>query len=316
VTTYYDPYRALANEPGAWRKAQFHLHHIRVNADANGFTESLEPVEEIFREYKAADYSIVGQSSYRDLYDTSDIATRAGLVSINGQEYVRRDGILLMGISSFKDGEPQDVVDATVADGGFAVLCHPNPNPELKGPMFPPPLTSDESRPLTGLAGVEIYNGCLSRRQFKGVGLGSGIATDYWDEALSSGRRLWGFANDDSHDRFEINVGWTEIWAASTEYADIKAAIDRGSIVASRGMRLMAWDFDGDQLTVEADLPYFRAHSADYRFIGQGGEVLHTATGRHATYRLRGDEPYIRVQATAADGSILWTQPLLRSDAF
>src|SRR2546423_515252 len=68
--------------------------------------------------------------------------------------------------------------------------------------------------------------------------------------------------------------------------------------------------------TVEAHLPYFRLFRAQYRFIGRGGEVLHTATGRNATYRLRGDEPYVRVEATSADGSILWTQPLLATDAF
>jgi hypothetical protein len=316
LPTYYDPYAALSEVPGRWHKAQFHLHHIRMNPDGADFTESLEPMEEIFREYKAADFALVGPSSYRDLYDSSEIAERVGLTAINGQEYVERDGILLMGISSFKEGGPQEVVDATRADGGFAVLCHPNQNPELKGDLFPPQLTGELSRPLTGLAGVEVYNGCLSRRQMNGVGFGSGIATDYWDEALSSGRRLWAFASDDSHDRFEINVGWTEIWTASSAFSEIKASIDRGSIVASRGMRLFGWDFDGERLTVEADLPYYRAYSADYKFIGQDGEVLHAAAGRSATYRLRGDEPYVRAQSTAADGSMLWTQPVLSAGAF
>ena len=316
VTMYYDPYDRALSGTGSWHKAQFHLHHIRLNAAGTDYNESLEPVEEIFREYKAADYSIVGQSSYRALHDTAQIAAKVGLRSVNGQEYVRYDGLLLMGISSFKEGSPQEVVDATVADGGFAVICHPNQNPELVGDLIPPLLTREMSRPLTGVVGVEVYNGCLSRRHLNGVGFGSGIATDYWDEALSCGRRLWGFASDDSHNRYEINVGWTEIWAGSTEFAALRASIERGAIVASRGMRLFGWEFDGESLTVEADLPYFRAYSADYRFIGRGGEVLQMQSGRRATYRLRGDEPYVRVQATSADGSTLWTQPLLRADRF
>jgi hypothetical protein len=313
---YYNPYDGLFGATGTWHKCQFHLHHVRANADATSFIESLEPVQEIFHEYKTADFSIVGQSSYGDLYDTAQIAAEVGLTSINGQEYVRYDGILLMGISSFKVGSPQAVVDAAVADGGFAVICHPNQNPRLQGPLIPPLLTWEMSRTLTGVVGVEVYNGCLPRRQMGGVGFGSGIATDYWDEALSSGRRLWAFASDDSHDRYEINVGWTEIWADSTDFPAIKASIERGSIVASRGMRLFGWEFEGEALTVEADLPYVRTYDTEYRFVGRGGEVLHTDVGRRATYRLRGDESYVRVQASNPDGSILWTQPLLRSDAF
>jgi hypothetical protein len=316
MAEYYNPYDGVVDGSGSWHKSQFHLHHIRLDDDNSGFTESLEPLEEIFREYKASDYSIVGQSSYRDLYDSSGIAANVGLTSINGQEYVRYDGILLMGIASFKEGSPQEVIDATIADGGFAVIAHPNQNPELKGGLIPPLLTWEMSKPLTGAVGVEVYNGCLPRRQMEGVGFGSGIATDYWDEALTSGRRLWGFATDDSHDRYEINVGWTEIWADSTDFATVKASIDGGSIVASRGMRLFGWDFDGTRLTVEADLPYYRAFETEYRFVGAGGELLHTTGGRSGSYRLRGDEPYVRVEARNADGSVLWTQPLLRADRF
>jgi hypothetical protein len=169
---------------------------------------------------------------------------------------------------------------------------------------------------LTVVVGVEIYNGCLPRRQMAGVGFGLGLATDYWDEALSSARLLWGFASDDSHQGFEINVGWTDILAASDDFPTVRAAVRRGALVASRGMRLFGWSFDGQRLVVEADLPYYRTFSADYTFIGQDGTVLSRQRGRSAAYELTGTEPYVRVEARNDDGSVLWTQPLLRDDVF
>jgi hypothetical protein len=172
------------------------------------------------------------------------------------------------------------------------------------------------SRPLTGAVGVEIYTGCLSRRRRGDVGFGLSLATDYWDEALTSGRKLWGFATDDSYQGYEINVGWTEVLAAADDFPTYKSAIQAGALVASRGMRLFGWSFDGTRLEVEADLPYLRTYEAEYRFIGDGGKVLAETTGRSARYEPTGDETYVRVEARNADGSILWTQPLLARDRF
>lgn len=314
--TYYDPYADMPSD-GRWMKAQFHLHHLLPpQAGSMKREESAEPIEPIFKEYKAADYAIVAASSYHSWYDTAEIAERVGLRSYNGQEYVRYDGILLIGTSSFLAGTPQEAIDACNAQGGFAVICHPNQNPALPSPPVPAPLTREMSRPLTGAVGVEVYNGCLPRRHWQGIGFGAGLATDYWDEALTSGRKLWGFGTDDCHDGFEINVGWTEIFAPSDDFSVVKQAIQHGQIVASRGMRLYDWSFDGATLSVEADMPYYRAYEADYRFVGAGGTVLASHTGRFAQYTLSGDEPYVRVEARHADGSILWTQPLLRKEYF
>jgi hypothetical protein len=163
---------------------------------------------------------------------------------------------------------------------------------------------------------VDIYTGCLARRHWDGIGFGVGLATDFWDEELSRGRLLWGFACDDSHQGYEINVGWTEVLAASDDFATVKAAVHAGALTASRGMRLFGWDFDGSTLRVEADLPYLRVNRAEYRFIGEGGKLLHAEEGKVGSYTLSGDEPYVRVESRNGDGSILWTQPLLNRDVF
>lgn len=315
--SYYDPYAGFGSDDRKWFKSQFHMHNVTFDEQGN-FREGLEGIEAFLREYKAAHYDIVAHSTHNGWFDTSHLDEVIGLRTYNNEEYVDLDGILLVGAQREHRGEPQAVVDEINAAGGFAVICHPNQNPKLgeANSMIPPLLTREDSIPLTGVVGVEIYNGCLPRRHWDGVGFGLGLATDYWDDALVSGRLLWGFGGDDSHQGYEINVGWTEILAESDDFDVVKAAVQRGTLTASRGMRLFGWNFDGETLEVEADLPYFRTYSAEYRFVGAGGEVLAREVGQSASYRLAGDELYVRVEARNDDGSVLWTQPLLRDDAF
>jgi len=59
-----------------------------------------------------------------------------------------------------------------------------------------------------------------------------------------------------------------------------------------------------------------RTHEAEYRFIADGGKVQGTDIGRVGRYEVSGDESYVRVEARNADGSTLWTQPLLARDRF
>jgi len=316
MATYYDPYAGFGDER-SWHKAQFHMHNTVVGPDGRPH-ESMEGMDRFFQEYKDADYSILAHSTHNGFLDTSGLDAELGLTSYGNEEYVDYDGILLVGARRAYRGEPQDVIDEIVADGGFAVICHPNQNPGLNAvsDLIPTLLTREMSRQLTGAVGVEIYTGCLARRQMSGVGFGVSLAADYWDEALTEGRLLWGFAVDDSHQGYEINVGWTEVLTTSTDFSTVKEAVRRGAIVASRGMRLFGWAFDGATLTVEADLPYLRTHTTEYRFVGAGGKELARSSGRSGSYTLRGDEPYVRVEARHDDGSVLWTQPLVRTDLF
>ena len=313
---YYDPYVGFGLDDRVWHKAQFHMHCATVQDGKH--VETLEGMEAVFQEYKDADYTIVAAATHNDWLDTSAASESVGITSYGNEEYVDFDGILLVGAKRAHRGAPQDVIDEVVADGGFAIICHPNQNPGLNAvsDLIPPLLTREMSIPLTGATGVEIYTGCLARRQWDGVGFGVSLATDYWDQALTSGRLLWGFATDDSHTGYEVNIGWTEILTTSTEFQAVKDASRRGAVVPSRGMRLFDWNFDGELLAIEADLPYLRTFETEYRFIGDGGRELARSRGRRAEYQPTGEETYVRVEARNDDGSTLWTQPLLRKDRF
>lgn len=146
---------------------------------------------------------------------------------------------------------------------------------------------------------------------------GGGLATDYWDEMLSKGHKLWGFGGDDSHFRSEINVGWTYIFARDTGLAAVKSAVSEGALYASTGLTLYDFFFDGKMLRVEADLAHRRTGDVRYQVIGPNGRLLHEQRGAMLEYPLPASDPdYVRVEACSADGAMLWSQPLLREDIF
>lgn len=310
---YYNPYEGTKNADGKWMKCNFHIHAEVGNL----------PTETIFEYYKEAEYDILMHSSQRKFEDTRKIGEKLGITTYNGQEYIRYDGILLVGIHELIMGEPQEAIDKCIEEGGFAIINHPN-QAEAKveievegGFSLPPVFPKDILYSLRRAVGVEIYNGCLSRRNFfGGQPLGWGIGTDFWDDQLSKGILFWGFANDDSHQPFEINVGWTHIFAGSASLEEVKKAVKKGNLYASNGLYLHEYSFDGKTIRVTADFRYDRIKKIHYKFIGQNGVVLAEQDGESGSYTLKGDEMYVRVEAMAPDGDMLWTQPLVDKDRF
>ena len=72
-------------------------------------------------------------------------------------------------------------------NGSFAIMNHPN-----WGPAFVH-CAQEWLDVWDSYKGIEIYNGVCEFLP------GSAFATDRWDQLLTSGRRVWGFANDDHH---------------------------------------------------------------------------------------------------------------------
>ena len=319
MQTYVNPYGGLPGAGSRWYKCNFHVHDVSPE-DPGSFAS-------ILKKYKAAGYDIIVNSGQKDFYDTRGAAAEAGITTYKGQEYVEKDGILLIGTDRFISGTPQQAVDACRAAGGFSVACHPGIAPWLlaEGGVF---LTPADIAALKGLTGVEILNGCIPLVSMGGGILGKAIEVGVWDGMLSQGVLVWGFGNDDYHSPHEINTAWTEIFARSDRYEDVRAAVSQGCLCASNGLRLKRFDFEGGVLTVWADYPIFLENPGyieeypsfhddiDYKFVGASGKVLSRQSGTAVSLKIGGDEPYVRVEARGADGASLWTQPLYRADAF
>jgi hypothetical protein len=139
-----------------------------------------------------------------------------------------------------------------------------------------------------------------------------------WDSLLTRGKLLFGIADDDSHhykpedaeNPESVRPGRAWIWvrADTLSPSAILQAIHRGDFYASTGVTLT--DYAADQREVRVDV----AKAGDRRFliefIGRGGHVLQTSPGPRATYRMVGNEQYVRVRITDSSGRRAWTQPI------
>jgi len=327
---YYNPYRRLAEGGGKWLKCNFHVHNDIMPAE-----KKPQALINILKNYRAAGYDIIMNSEHHTYSDTSAAGAQAGIKTFNGQEYIEKDGIALVGTKGLITGRPQEAVDKCAADGGFSIVCHPNLN--SGGGTNPHILSKDEMLNLKGISGVEVVTGCLLRLAGTKMDLGSGFAYDIWDEMLTKGMIVWAFGNDDYHSVPDTDNGWTAIYAKSDSFADVLESVREGCLYASSGPVLKRYEFDGEKIAVEAaygktacdmlgervgeeeaakrdkaeEAAQGEQEKFEYRLIGKGGRLLSVQYGTTAAFDVVPGEPYLRVEAYGGYSERLFTQPIL-----
>ena len=136
-----------------------------------------------------------------------------GMTLIPGNE-VTANGPHLLHVNANRRVEPQRDRQAGLDEigrgGGFAIMNHPNWEEDFDHLPF------QQLEALRGYAGIEIFNGVC-----QGLA-GSAYATDKWDRLTGTGRRVWGFANDDLHAPDQIGRGWNMVYAASRHDRDLQ----------------------------------------------------------------------------------------------
>jgi hypothetical protein len=145
-----------------------------------------------------------------------------------------------------------------------------------------------------------------------------------WDALLSRGKRVWGVASDDVHeyhrpdDRESPTPGkaWIVLQAPSLTEQSVMQALREGRFYASTGISLESYSADCTGISMKLAPPreWSSAVQASAlhttRFIGADGRVLAEVAGRSPSYRLRGDEKYVRASIVDSDGRRGWTQPV------
>ncbi len=294
---YKNPYECLRSSSGKWLKGNFHTH-----AGTGPGTCGSLGLEEVIYAYKQSGYNVLTISNH-DLFTPTE-QYGSGIRLIPGVEYSANPHMLTIGVRQHWGKGHQETIDLTRESGGFAVLCHPN---WIKREYWP----REEVDKLTGYTGIEVINWLIYRLE------GSGLACDLWDHLLSRGKLVYGFGNDDFHLWCDLARSFTVIYADSDEWSDIKEAIDRGSFYASTGVALKNFSLEDNVIAIKAGF-FIDSYVEDftYRFIGEGGSVLAEERGSAASYALKGDEMYVRVEVTAENGAMLFTQPVYRDELF
>lgn len=143
-----------------------------------------------------------------------------------------------------------------------------------------------------------------------------GNARSTWDELLMGGRRVFGYFNPDYHSHWDgrswgyeargrnvLLVPETTEEAAAAAYREGRCygALDGSGLAFER---IEATD---ETVVVETN------HADSIEFVSYG-QAIHTAYDRQASYALRGDEPYVRVEASDETGEVIFSQPVRYDD--
>jgi len=287
---YINPYQNLEN--GSWYKTNFHTH-----AGTGPNTCGANPIERVAELYSQAGFGMLCISNHDLFTDTSGFSTQ-NLLMVPGVEYSKSPHMLTIGVKrSLHDFDHQGAIDETCADGGFAILCHPNWTMQKHWHI-------GDILKMRGYAGIELVNMLIYRLD------GSGLAADVWDALLSAGKLVFGFGSDDFHAMIDCGRGFNYICCAERSVEGMIQAVKAGRFCASTGLMPEYLVVEGGKIRVRAKYPTQTfIDSFSYRFIGENGRLLAERHGGEAQYEPRG-EKYIRVEAAGENGALLFFQPV------
>jgi len=279
------PYR---NEPLPWLKGNLHTH--------TGNSDGPRTPQGVIEEYAARGHDFLMISDHDCFTDPSDLDPN-GLTLIPGNE-VTANGPHVLHVGAAGAIEPaadrQQVIDAIAAAGGVSILCHPNWERDFNH------CPQERLEAWRGYTGIEIYNGVVAWLE------GSPLATDRWDRLLGQGRRVWGFANDDTHVASDFSVGWNVVQSDRRDAAGIVAALRDGRFYASTGVVIDRIEADGDSVGV------FTANAEAISVFSDYGFRRAMADARELTFTVPedADYTYVRFECAGFGEQRAWTQPL------
>jgi hypothetical protein len=277
------------NGPGAvWLKGNLHTHTTR--------SDGVLPPQETIAKYTAKGYDFLMLSDHDTLGEPEKLDGN-GMLLIRGNE-ISAGGPHLLHVGANRRIEPdenrQQVIDAVNADGGLAILCHPNWQEHFNHYTF------EKLLELKNYAGIEILNGTCLRLP------GEARATDKWDRLLATGRMVWGYGNDDMHKDYEQALSWTVVRAKERSVPAVLDALKTGSCYVSSGVEIDQIRATGSVLHVCAPTAQAMAVFADY------GARLRYQLGNEIYFDVADlKQTYVRVECYGPAGQMAWTQPLV-----
>jgi hypothetical protein len=204
----------------------------------------------------------------------------------------------------------QEGIDRIRKAGGIPILCHP---------CWYWTYDQETIKRLERVTHFEVFNGHHACNSYPIAGVS--YPEEIWDRLLSSGVRLFGAANDDAHYYGDIQTrgkvlrripfggsGWNVVKAARLDRQSVREAFDAGHFYASTGIRLTEYRVADGNISVEVE--EVNDVRVAIEFVGRGGRSLARTVGLEASYRIRGDEKYVRIRLADTAGCFAFTQPV------
>jgi len=225
-------------------------------------------------------------------------------------------------------------VEQQSKDSGVPMVAH------IDHPNWGDGVTTEELIAAAPGRYFEVYNGHGGVRNWGSTSRGYPPTDRHWDIVLSMqlkdgpSKPLYGFGTDDTHAYFEQRIGlanagrgWTMVLAKSLDANSIVRAMQQGHFYASSGVSLKSIKANKKRYRIKIDaedgvtyttqfigtMKGFDASSspvldadgnqiarASHRYSDDIGQVLHETTGKSATYKLTGDELYVRAKIVSS----------------
>ena len=292
-----------------WLKGNVHTHTLESDGDV--------PPAEVAQWYRAHGYDFLVITDHDKI---TRIDAPPGLLLIPGEEVTDRlpkkplhvNALGLRSVVVPQHGATtvenlQKNIDAVREAGGVPLVNHPN---------FGWAFGAEELKQLDHAALFEIASGHPLINS-----LGPPSTEEMWDELLTSGKRWYGVAVDDSH-HFKCppppdaeaalpGKAWVVVRVEKAEAKMILDALEHGEFYASTGVEIGDYAVTDTTMTVTIRVPA-GSSAPRYRteFIGANGRVLASTGANPAAYTFRGDERYVRARVTDSNGKHAWLQPM------
>ncbi|MEL6177440.1 MAG: CehA/McbA family metallohydrolase [Myxococcota bacterium] len=294
-----------------WFKGNTHC-HTEVSADSE------TPMEQLMAWYKSNGYHFVVLTDHNAYTSAEQLrALTAWDPELNQNAPIVDDGFILIPGEELTTSEHHvngldmpfyEPPGSTIA-ASFEVVWSVGALPQLNHPewnFLEARVVAEELAELRGPMFLEVYNSHPSVVDRSGPS-----SEDFWDVVLSSGQRIWSVAVDDAHTleggHTPPGGGFIYVNAEALTPAAILSAMQAGQFYASSGATLNAVQWTSS--VYEVDAP----GATSIVFYGQNGAVLERIEGDFASYRVQGDELYVRARVESPEG-LAWTQPLFVSE--
>ena len=281
-----NPYHGV--DWSAGRRGNLHCHSTQSDGKASP--------QAVIAAYGDLGYDFLMLSDH-DIYTAPEILARAAaddVVLLPGCE-VSQNGPHLLQIGGSHAAAPvedrQQVIDAIRADGGFAVLNHPNWFAEHD--HFP----QEQLVALQNYAGIEIYNALIGELP------GSPYALNRWDRLLSRRRRVWGYANDDAHALAHIGQGWMVAFPTANTAPGIIDALASGRFYGSSGVAIGSITVTDGTVTIVAP------EAERIIAVGEWGRRIKVIDQPELTVALP-ESGYVRFECFGGGERQAWSQPI------
>ncbi|MHB9129637.1 MAG: CehA/McbA family metallohydrolase domain-containing protein [Armatimonadota bacterium] len=286
MKTLIHPYSNLTG--GEWLRGNLHTHTRQSDGTA--------APQDVIADYAGRGYGFLMLSDH-DVYTSEEVYRQwdsHGLVLIPGNELAAGPHLLHVDADRKVDSRPsrQEMLnEISAAPRGFAIVNHPNWQEQFDH------ATIAQMREWTGYLGLEIYNGIIS------VLDGSPYATNKWDMLLSEGRRLWGFANDDSHGPHLVEMGWNTAYVQERSVAGVVDALRNGRFYASTGVTISKITVEGLTIRLETE------NAQRIVALQQTGKRFAVVDAAVIEVQVPEDAKYVRFECWGAGEQFAWTQP-------